>query len=251
MTLQRYFINREDWTEGSVLIKGEDAHHILRVMRYTVGDQIICNQPEGKAAVCVISETEKNKVVAKIENDLHVSTELPVHVTIAQGLPKGDKIDLILQKGTELGAHAFIPFQAERSVVVWDDKKIEKKLKRFRKIIKEASEQSQRNMLPEVTAPMDLQDLIEESKTYQVKIFAYEEEAKVGDPHSFGEKVKKLVEGDRVLLAVGPEGGFSRKEASLLQEQGFQPVRLGPRILRTETAPLYALASISYHFEES
>src|SRR5699024_3646557 len=125
MTLQRYFINREDWTEGSVLIKGEDAHHILRVMRYTVGDQIICNQPEGKAAVCVISETEKNKVVAKIENDLHVSTELPVHVTIAQGLPKGDKIDLILQKGTELGAHAFIPFQAERSVVVWDDKKIE------------------------------------------------------------------------------------------------------------------------------
>jgi|SRR5699024_595951 len=251
MTLQKYFINSEYWAENKVLIEGQDAHHILRVMRYTVGDRIVCNQPDGKAAVCVIKKVDKNTVEVEIEQDLEGSTELPVHVTIAQGLPKGDKIDLILQKGTELGARAFIPFQAERSIAVWDQKKIEKKMKRFSKIIKEASEQSQRNVLPEMTAPMDIQELIEESKNYPVKIFAYEEEAKVNEHGSFGTILNQVNKGDQVLIAIGPEGGFSKAEASLLQEKNFKPVRLGPRILRTETASLYALASISYHFEES
>lgn len=251
MTLQKYFIESNNWNGNKVFIEGEDAHHILRVMRFKTGDQIICNQPDGKAAVAIITQIEEKKVIANVEKWLDENTELPVKVTIAQGLPKGDKIELILQKGTELGAVAFIPFQAERSIVKWDERKQEKKMKRYRKIVKEASEQSQRNILPHIYEPMNIEELIKESNPYDVKIFAYEEEAKVDDYHAFGTIIKRLKEGDQVLICIGPEGGFSEQEVSLLKENGFHSVRLGPRILRTETAPLYVLSSISYHFEES
>lgn len=251
MTLQRYFVDAEYWKDNRIVIEGEDARHIVRVMRFRPGDKIICNQPDGKAAVAVISEIDDHKVIATREHWLDISAELPIKVTIAQGLPKGDKIELILQKGTELGACAFIPFEAERSIVKWDRKKREKKIQRYRKIVKEASEQSQRNMLPKVYEPMNIEELIKESKHYDMNIFAYEEEAKTDAFHSFGRALKQLNEGDRLFICIGPEGGFSEKEATLLKQNGFHPVRLGPRILRTETAPLYALSSISYHFEES
>jgi len=249
--LQRYFIEDTDWINNEIVIEGNDAHHILRVMRHKTGDKIICNHPDGKAAVCTITDTEKNKVVAEVQKWLDRSAEIPVKVTIVQGLPKGDKMDLILQKGTELGASAFIPLIAERTVVVWDEKKADKKVKRYKKIVKEASEQSHRNLVPTIYNPMNIADLITESTGYDLKIFAYEEEAKVDDYRSFGTIIKQLNEGERLIICIGPEGGFSENEASILKENDFQPVRLGPRILRTETAPLYALASISYHFEES
>lgn len=251
MTLQKYFVDKANWNGDDISITDEDAHHIIRVMRYQLGDKIICNQPDGKAVIAVITEISDQRVIATVEKDLEGTTELPVDITIVQGLPKGDKLELILQKGTELGAHAFIPFQAERSVVKWDAKKSMKKMTRFKKIVKEASEQSQRRVLPEVYEPVKLQELLKKSDEYDVKIFAYEEEAKVDDHHSFGTIVKQFQEGDRILICIGPEGGFSTNEADILKDNNFQPVRLGPRILRTETAPLYALSSISYHFEES
>ena len=248
--MQRYFVPTANWQAHEVVITGDDIHHITRVMRYKIGDRIICNHPDGQAAVCTITEIEAEAIQSRVVEWLEESTELPVHVTIAQGLPKGDKLDLILQKGTELGAHAFIPFQAERSVVVWDNKKIDKKMLRFGKIVKEASEQSHRNRIPEIKQPMNLSSLIEESQHFDVKLFAYEEEAKTADHESFGTVIQKVNEKQHVLVCIGPEGGFSAQEAEKLREAGFYSVRLGPRILRTETAAMYVLASISYHFEE-
>ncbi|WP_438804703.1 16S rRNA (uracil(1498)-N(3))-methyltransferase [Oceanobacillus saliphilus] len=248
--LQRYFISSSNFSDNEVIITGDDVHHITRVMRNHIGDKIICNNDEGKAALCRISLIADNTVTAEIEAWLVESVEQPVNITIAQGIPKGDKFELILQKGTELGATCFIPYQAARSVSLWDDKKQAKKMKRFEKIVKEASEQSHRNKVPTIKKAMNLNALLNESKNYDVAIFAYEEQAKVAHYQSFGRIINELLPNQNLLVCIGPEGGFSENEADLLKESGFHPVRLGPRILRTETAALYVLASISYHFEE-
>lgn len=248
--MQRYFIRAENWNDHFVTIDEDDAHHIIRVMRMQIDDKIICNSPSGRAAICTIVQLDTKEVTAEVVEWLETSSELPVYVTIAQGLPKGDKMDFVLQKGTELGARAFIPFEAERSVVKWDAKKQDKKLARYAKIVKEASEQSHRNYLPEVKPVMTLVQLLQESESYDVKIFAYEEEAKTKHFHSFARIVKQLEMNNKVMICIGPEGGFSPDEVQQLKNHDFIPVRLGPRILRTETAALYALSSISYHLEE-
>ncbi|WP_156291111.1 16S rRNA (uracil(1498)-N(3))-methyltransferase [Oceanobacillus salinisoli] len=248
--MQRYFIPTNAWKENKVVITGDDVHHITRVMRFTSGDKIICNDENGKAAQCEISRVDTDYVEAAVLEWMEEKVELPIDVTIAHGIPKGDKLDLVFQKGTELGAYAFIPFKAERSVVIWDTKKWEKKSNRFNKIIKEASEQSHRNKIPHLMDPMTIKEIIKESSNYHMKIFAYEEEAKVQDYHTFGSVLKEMDIKQKLFVCIGPEGGFSSEEANLLKDNGFHAVRLGPRILRTETAPLYALAAISYHFEE-
>lgn len=247
--MQRYFI-MHPLKEKKVNIIGEDVHHIIRVMRFKKGDKIICNDPEGNASICVITNITKDMVEAEAVEPLLENREMPVRVTIAQGLPKGDKLDLIIQKGTELGACGFIPVQMERSVVQWDAKKSAKKLARLQKIAKEASEQCHRNKIPEIYQMMNLKQLVETSEAFDVKLFAYEEEAKVNVYSSLGDILMHVNIEDKVLLCIGPEGGFSEKEVNELKESGFLPVRLGPRILRAETAPIYALSAISYHFEE-
>lgn len=249
--MQRYFILEDDnWKEKQVMITGDDVHHIRRVMRAKSGDEIICVDGEGQAALCEIHDISDDHVTAYILEWLQEDAELPVDVTIAQGLPKGDKFEFILQKGTELGATGFIPVQAERSVAVWDNKKMRKKVKRFKKIVKEASEQCHRSKIPFIEEIFDLNRLLEVSGQYDALLFAYEEEAKKETFQSFAEALKQLQTGAKLLICIRPEGGFSEVEANRLKEHGFQPVRFGPRILRTETAALYALSSISYHFEE-
>lgn len=249
--MQRYFIrNDTDWTNGHVQITGEDVHHIVRVMRGKTGDQIICVNSQGDAWVSEITNISEGKVTASLRKRLKAQPELPVEVTIVQGLPKGDKFELILQKGTELGASAFLPYKADRSVTVWDDKKMKKKTARFERIVKEASEQSHRTKIPVIMEPATLHELLEKKEAYDAAMFAYEEEAKISEFQSFSSVLKRLEKGMRILVCIGPEGGFSKEEAERFKEQGFYPVRFGPRILRTETAAMYALSSISYHFEE-
>lgn len=250
LNLQRYFVPETNWGKDEVIIKADDAHHINRVMRLQAGDKVICNHPDGNATICEITSLDNDGVQLVIMEWLDESSELPIEVTIAQGLPKSDKFELVLQKGTELGATAFTPIQAERSVVVWDAKKAEKKFKRYSKIVKEASEQSHRTKIPQINDVTTIEKLIEESSVYDIKLFAYEEEAKTSEFQSFGTIISKMESGNRVLVCIGPEGGFSEKEADQLKHHGFTSVRLGPRILRTETASLYVLASISYQFEE-
>ncbi|WP_138415706.1 16S rRNA (uracil(1498)-N(3))-methyltransferase [Aquibacillus sediminis] len=249
--MQRYFIPADLWEKGNrVIVTGDDFHHIVRVMRMTEGDRIICNHPNGQAAICKIATIDSDSITATVVEELNEQVELPVPVTIAQGLPKSDKLDLILQKGTELGASRFIPFQAKRSIVKWDQKKAAKKLQRMNKIVKEASEQSHRNQIPSVTSIMTVQQLIDESKSYDVKLFAYEDEARSDHFRRLSDVLNDVNESQSILACIGPEGGFSPEEVGALKDAGFLSVRLGPRILRTETAPLYLLSSISYHFEE-
>ncbi|MFP7493586.1 16S rRNA (uracil(1498)-N(3))-methyltransferase [Terribacillus saccharophilus] len=248
--MQRYFVEAANWQGDQVTLDGQDAHHINRVMRMKQGDEIICVHPGGHAAKCRISELTAEHVVVIVSEQIDIDTEMPIAVTIAQGLPKGDKLEFIVQKGTELGATGFVPFQAARSVVKWDEKKKDKKRLRLEKIAKEAAEQSSRQTIPIVEDVHSFQMLLEGSGTYKHKLFAYEEAAKGLKAEPLRSVFQHISSSDNVLVVIGPEGGFSESEADQLQEAGFAPIRLGPRILRTETAALYMLASLSYHFEE-
>lgn len=247
--MQRYFINNHQIDENTITIHADDAHHIARVMRMKPGFTIICCTEDGRVAKCEIQDITDDFVLASIVEWIDENNELPVAVTIAQGLPKGDKLDLIVQKGTELGAYGFLPFFASRSIVKWDEKKGRKKIERLEKIAKEAAEQSRRNQIPIIKAPLTLDALINESSDYTYKIVAFEEEAKRGEKSNLSAILAKLKKDDSLLAVIGPEGGLTDDEVSFLRQNGFISCSLGKRILRTETAPLYLLAAVSYHTE--
>ncbi|TDW05032.1 16S rRNA (uracil1498-N3)-methyltransferase [Bacillus badius] len=247
--VQRYFLNDKPDNDDRVTITGEDFYHLARVMRAKEGDRIAVVFPDGRSAEAEIKEVSADCALAFIVEWLHDEKELPVAVTIASGLPKGDKLELVIQKGTELGASKFVPFHADRSIVKWDEKKAAKKTERWAKIAKEAAEQSQRNRVPEVNVPVNFQELIRIGEQYPFKLYAFEEESKKGEKTAFHHLLSEMKPGDELLIVFGPEGGISEKEAEKLKSSGFVPCGLGPRILRTETAPLYALSAISYHFE--
>ncbi|MCM2980707.1 16S rRNA (uracil(1498)-N(3))-methyltransferase [Niallia circulans] len=244
--MQRYFAKNE---EDTFFIQEDDYHHIVRVMRMDIDDEIYCVNSLQQAARCRIEKISENEVIAKVVQWLEGEIELPISVSIVSGLPKGDKLEWIIQKGTELGAFKFIPFIAARSVVKWDEKKGGKKLVRWNKIAKEAAEQSHRTMIPEVSSPISIKELIKLSEGYNVKLIAYEEEAREGESSVLTKSLESMTKGQSILALFGPEGGLTESEVALLKEHGFVTCGLGPRILRTETAPLYLLSAVSYHFE--
>ncbi|MGM9987905.1 MAG: 16S rRNA (uracil(1498)-N(3))-methyltransferase [Bacillaceae bacterium] len=246
--MQRYFIEASQIEGNNIRLYGEDAHHINRVMRMKCGDIIQCCC-EGKTATCEIAEITNDFISTIVVEWVEENNELPIQITIASGLPKGDKLELIMQKGTELGATSFLPFVASRSIVKWDEKKGSKKVERWQKITKEAAEQSYRNVVPTVEKPLSFKQLLERSKLYDVCIVAYEEDAKQGEKKMFVSALESVKEGGSLLAVFGPEGGLSETEVSMLKENGFLSCSLGPRILRTETAPLYVLSCASYYFE--
>lgn len=246
--MQRYFVN-DSIEHDCFLLKNEDRHHIEKVMRMKIDDRIICVDPSGNSAICSIAEITDESIVAKIVQLIEETSELPIMVTIASGLPKGDKLELIIQKGTELGAIEFVPFAAARSIVKWDEKKSSKKVDRWQKISKEAAEQAHRNYVPEVKEPISFKALLEKSSNYQYKIVAFEDESRMGEISVFSSVLTQIKKGETLLFVFGPEGGLTETEIEQLKENGFKSCGLGPRILRTETAPLYALSAVSYHFE--
>lgn len=249
ITIQRYFINTpfNEWKE--TIISGENAKHISKVMRMRQGEHIIVVQ-DGVAYKCEIMQIGED-VLVKQTGDIIPSPEMPIQVTIACGLPKGDKLELITQKGTELGMCGLIPFVAERSIVKWDDKKSEKKIERLQKIAQEAAEQSHRTKIPKIHSLHSFSDLVTNIQNYDVVFLADEEEAKSKNRTRFSEQLKKVKNQNvySILMIFGPEGGLSRDEAKVLFNAGAKTISLGPRILRAETAPLYALSAVSYEYE--
>jgi len=247
--MQRYFIKEPFNDQASVRISGDDFHHITRVMRMNEGDKLYIVFEDAKAASGKISQITDSFVEADIVDLENQDKELPVYIAIASGLPKGDKLEWIIQKGTELGASEFIPFIASRSVVKWESRKEAKKLERWNKIAKEAAEQSHRQVLPIIHRPHTLKELIQYSNNFDWKIVAYEEAAKEGEKSNLVRIIQSAKPKDKFLIVFGPEGGITVPEKKELTTYGFEICGLGPRILRTETAPLYALTAISYQFE--
>lgn len=247
--MQRYFLTEPYKTKEQYTITGENYHHIVRVMRMEPAQQVFLAFSDHRAIIAEITDITEEAVVLKEISKEQGEKELPVNVTIACGYPKGDKLDWVVQKGTELGSHKFIGFPAKSSVVKWDHKKLAKKTDRLRKIATEAAEQSQRQFVPALVLLEQERELIDTFSSYNKVLIAYEESAKVGERSHFATALSEVSIGDSLLIIFGPEGGFSSAEIDLFQEYGGILCGLGPRILRAETAPLYVLSAISYQFE--
>lgn len=245
--MQRYFSSLP-FVNKQLLISGDDAKHIQKVMRMQEGNHIIIVTDEIAYKAAIIGFEGQNVRVEMTEGPLK-SNELPKKVTICCGLPKGEKLDLITQKGTELGMDELILFDAERSIVKWDASKGLKKQQRLQKIAKEAAEQSHRNKIPHISEMLSFKQLLNLSSKYDCLYVADEEEAKQTDRKRLVDSLKEALDFDSILVVFGPEGGLTRKEISELQDKGFHSISLGPRILRAETAPLYVLSAISYELE--
>lgn len=185
----------------------------------------------------------------EILQDLEDNVELPVSVTIASGFPKGDKLDWLTQKATELGADAIWAFPADWSVVKWDGKKLAKKEDKLAKIALGAAQQSKRNRLPQVKLFEKKKDLLEQLPDFDKIFLAYEESAKAGELSTLASSLRQSQSGDKLLFIFGPEGGISPQELAEFDKAGAIPVGLGPRIMRAETAPLYALSTVSFYTE--
>ncbi|ERJ13674.1 16S rRNA (uracil(1498)-N(3))-methyltransferase [Haloplasma contractile] len=244
--MQRYFtkFNEEDQI---VELLDEDVHHIKNVMRMREGDEIIVSN-QVSAFYAKIVEISEMLVRCELLYKLKNNSELPISISIAQGLPKGDKFEYVIQKTTELGVNKLIPVISERTIVKLDHKKEKKKLMRWKKIVKEAAEQSHRVSLPEINSVISLRQLIRESFEYDYKLVAYEA-TNEEDQRNFKKVLNKIQPGERILIFIGPEGGITPSEIKQLTDAGFLVTSLGPRILRTETAPLYVMSCISYELE--
>ncbi|WP_436853996.1 16S rRNA (uracil(1498)-N(3))-methyltransferase [Staphylococcus caeli] len=244
--MQRYFINQTaDANQPFSITDHGDVHHIVNVMRYQVGDKIIITFSDKSVYECIIQSIGHDDVVLTIGDSMNIDTELPQHITICSGLIKADKYEWMLQKSTELGASAFIAVGMERSIVKLNETKLAKKVERWQKIIKEAAEQSYRLSIPGISYQASIKEVLKDTEQYDYILIAYEDAAKNGEISNFKTLVQNFKQNDRILIIFGPEGGLSEDEITLTEPCSEQ-IGLGPRILRAETAPLYALSAISY-----
>ena len=237
--MQRYFADRKD----NLIILGDgDVHHLLHVMRARIGDEIEA-VVDNHLYACIVKSINPLNIV--INYEIPIDSELPSKVTLFFALAKGDKIDFVVQKATELGASRIVLVKTERCVTKFEGDNIKHKLERFNKIAKEASEQSHRLMIPEIAGVVDIKD-IPNDLLCDINLLAYEKEA--GATDNFFEKVTA----DKTIsVMIGPEGGFSIEEVKLLKDKyHFETISLGKRILRTETAAVYALSVISFMLEK-
>ena len=237
--MQRYFalINKD----FSVCLSKDDEHHVLHVMRMKKNDEIEVVD-EGKVFLCRIDDISplKISVVHEISSDVEIKED----ITLLFALTKGDKVDLVLQKATELGVKKVALITSKRTVVSYDNKDVDKKLLRFKKIMKEASEQSHRVIIPELLGIFNLKNLPKEVYS-DLNYVAYEKDASMTS-----EMFKGLQKGKSISILIGPEGGFSEQEVNNLTNLGFVRTSLGKRILRAETAALYALSVLGYLLEK-
>ncbi|MCZ8511159.1 16S rRNA (uracil(1498)-N(3))-methyltransferase [Paenibacillus filicis] len=249
--MQRYFIDPAHFKETEVLISGDDAHHLSRVMRAEPGDEVIVSNGLDREALVRIRTLDKEGVTAEIVELLPMLSEPAVDVWIAQSLPKGDKMETVIQKGTEIGAERFIPFISERTVVQLDAKKEGKRLERWNKIAKEAAEQAHRNRVPEVESVHSWKELLNRAAKADAAWICYEKAGAQELRKAIRQALKDSpAVRSKLLLVVGPEGGFSEREVEAAEAAGCVTVGLGKRILRTETAAMVGLTCILYEAGE-
>ena len=237
--MHRFFVESGCITQGTVVITGDDVKHISKVLRLRTGDEITVCDSCGSDYVCAIEDISQTQVEAKILSTSPNRAESPLHITVYQGLPKSDKMDYIVQKCVELGAVSIVPVATARAVVKLHDE--EKKRTRWQKIALEAAKQCGRGIIPTVGNVTDLRKVIDSLEPDALNILPYENE-----DHRRLRQAMSGYSGDKVNIIIGPEGGFDPAEIFAAESKGIHIVTLGPRILRTETAPIAAISAIMY-----
>ncbi|MGI6679049.1 MAG: 16S rRNA (uracil(1498)-N(3))-methyltransferase [Dehalobacterium sp.] len=241
--MHRFFVAPDQIREKYITITGGDVHHINRVLRLNVGDQIIITDGEGWEYLTQITSQSLQLVEARILEGAVSSQEPPIDVFLLQGIPKGEKMELLIQKCTEIGMKKLIPIQMKRSIVKLSSEKEEKRRERWQRVATEAAKQSQRAVIPPIMPVCDLASALQQLPPGTTLIMPWEEETHTGLKACFSSW--PAIPGPIALL-IGPEGGISSEEAQLAMEWGAHKISLGPRILRTETAGMVALSIILY-----
>lgn len=247
--MPRFFVSPAAMAGDTVMIEGEDCRHIALSLRMAVGDTVTLSDGQGQEALCRLTAITPTHVEAAVLSRGAGQGELPIEVYLYQGNPKGDKLELIVQKAVELGACAVIPFESSRCVARIKAERAEKQTARMQRIANEAAGQCGRARLLQVLPPLSYADALRDAAARcDATLLCYEDEKTTTLRAALG----RLREAQcrRIGLFVGSEGGFSPEEAAAAQAQGAVSVSLGRRILRCETAPLYALSCIGYTYEE-
>ena len=247
--MQKFFVEENEIENDKIVIIGEDVKHISSVLRMQKGEQILIGSKETlETYLTEIEQIEKEKVVAKIIEKLDTQTESNVEIDLYQGLPKADKMELIIQKTTEIGISKVIPVDMVRCIVKLDEKDAKKKIERWQKVAEGAAKQSKRSKIPEIKNKIKIKDLENIISQYDAFIVAYEEENEI----TLKQELKRLKEQEKykIGILVGPEGGITKEEIEKLTSYNAKVVTLGKRILRTETAPIVLTSNIIYELEK-
>lgn len=233
----------------TLVIDGADYNHIANVLRMKVGEEISVSTRDGDGSEYRygIEEFTEDSVICKLRFIKEDSVELPSKIYLFQGLPKSDKMELIIQKAVELGAFEIIPVATKRAIVKLDDKKAVNKVKRWQAISESAAKQSKRAVIPEVKMPMSYKEAIKYASELDVKLIPYEMAENMKHTREIIDNVKP---GQSVGIFIGPEGGFDDAEIQLAMDNGIEPITLGKRILRTETAGFTIISWLMYHLEQ-
>ena len=242
-----FFVDETKRQGDLFYIDGTDFNHIKNVLRMRVGDELLVSSL-GKSHLCEIESLDADTATVKITQENYQSTELPVEIILYQGLPKADKLELIIQKTVELGVTKIVPVEMSRCVVKLDDKKKNAKVSRWQAIAESAAKQSKRTVIPEIGNVLSYKQMLEEAEKLDLFLVPYENKDGMAATKASLSKIKG---GIKIGILIGPEGGFEETEVRAAIAAGGEAISLGSRILRTETAAITATAMCMLHIEMS
>ncbi|MBQ9136109.1 MAG: 16S rRNA (uracil(1498)-N(3))-methyltransferase [Lachnospiraceae bacterium] len=246
--MYQFFVEPSQITDKIIIIEGSDVNHIKNVLRMRPGEEIaVSNGQDGKEYRCGIVSLEEDKVICELRFVKEDGLELSSRVHLFQGLPKADKMELIIQKAVELGVYEIIPVETKRAVVKLDAKKAKQKTERWQAIAEAAAKQSKRRIVPQVQEPITFGQALKQAEGMEVKLIPYE---LAEGMERTKEIISNLPKNADIAIFIGPEGGFEEVEVVKAKESGVEPITLGKRILRTETAGFTVMAWIMYQLEE-
>ena len=244
--MHHFFVSPEQIDSEYVYITGSDVNHIKNVLRMKVSEELLISNGQDKDYMCQIEDISDDKIKARIIDADYEGTELPCKIYLFQGLPKSDKMKMIIQKAVELGAYSIIPVATKRCVVKLDDKKQESKIKRWQAISESAAKQSRRGIIPNIGNVMSFKEAIKMASKMDMAIIPYEN---FKDMVQTGRVMSGVTDAKEIAVFIGPEGGFEESEIDLAFENGVKPISLGKRILRTETAGLAILSVLMFRLD--
>ncbi|MEE0686113.1 MAG: 16S rRNA (uracil(1498)-N(3))-methyltransferase [Lachnospiraceae bacterium] len=245
--MHHFFVSPNQIDDKYVTITGGDVNHIKNVLRMKVDEELLISNGQDKDYYCKIEAISDDEIKALILDEEFEGTELPTELYLFQGLPKSDKMELIIQKAVELGVKEIIPVATKRCVVKLDDKKEASKIKRWQAISESAAKQSRRTIIPEISSVMSFKEAINRAKDFELGIIPYEN---FKDMKETKEVLSKVQKGIKIGIFIGPEGGFEESEVQYALDNGIHPISLGKRILRTETAGLAILSVLMFQLED-
>lgn len=245
--MPKFFVKNEQINDNKVIIKGEDVNHIKNVLRLNVDDNIqVCNLDTSINYTCGISKINNEVVECNIFNQIESNSESNIHINIFQGIPKSDKMELIIQKCVELGITELTPVEMKRCIAKIDEKSRTKRIERWQKISEVAAKQCGRDIIPKINDVTNIKNICNLTSEYDIVLLAYENEQK-NTLKSELSKIKNAgIKNYKIAIIIGPEGGLDKEEVNLLKKSGAKTVTLGKRILRTETVAFVLTSIIMY-----